>query len=370
MTLHTDFNTGKLVEGSIGQPPKPRTPEIDPKRIRQLSIVQGQAAAREYASSAADRVNAGLQARTEATLADVRAKIAHIEADIARFRQDVQTRGGVFMRRTNVYVARMTFWERVQCAVYLCMTIVALVVAVSVVAAFILAGADSLALVENPWRAVGYAFPIVLFSSALASCYLTLKDDEEVIEARIQSLVRVGVIVFVTWLLLTGIDFVSRAGGISGGADLFAVNPDDPFAAPGAAEAGITGFYSIVGALFPQSLTGTVLLTMHVLSEVILAALLTAKVILMDRKLREQAAYECPKAVKAQERINELELAKTVKNAAVGQLTETLAEIASIKANVISEVTLGSATQEFHAKSSAEKAAAHVRLEQAKEAVS
>jgi len=368
MTLHTHFENGDQVSGTPGEPRKPQTPEVDHKKLRQLSLTQGAAAAQAFAGSLADRLNAGLRARTEANLAAVKTKIGHIEADIAQFRAVIEERGGVFYRRTNKAAANvgLTAWERVQNAVYICLTVVALVVAVSVVAAIMQEYAPSAALAGNLWLALGYAFPIVLASSGLAA-YLTIRDDEAEMETRISRLLMTAGIVFVAWLALTGLETLGRSGGFAGSDDIFATSLDAPVV--GASYDGVTWFYGLVGALFPQTLTGMVLLVMHVLSDVMLAAALTARVILMDRKTREIEAYECPKALKAQTRVAELELAKRMQVGVMAQHTDTLAEIDAIRANLIADVALGTSVEERRAEATRANAEARTNLELAEEAL-
>lgn len=340
MTVHQDFNTASsiLTGHNTGLV---RAPEIDPNRIRHLALAGGPEAAQAYAAATADRANAGLRKRLEEQRAKGRDDMAKLDQEISDYTQQAQSRSAVLWKRKKASdpTVRMTTMEVIQCSFYIFLTVLALGVATYALASLI----SELEVVEkissNIWQAVLYAFPVVLASSGFASM-ATIHDDEKVIERRAMRLLRWGAVFFFGWLIMTAIVFVGEGGGFDPNGPLDLSN--DPFstATPLAQVANIETAYEILGALFPKGTTGSMLVFVHIVAEVLIAAGLTARVLLMGRKTRDIVAYHCPRAEKARTRVAALETKKQFQSAVLANIEGQLADIDATKAQFVEDVTI------------------------------
>ncbi|MEE4188136.1 MAG: hypothetical protein V2I76_06780 [Roseobacter sp.] len=342
MTVHHDFHTAD----SSALNAMVRAPEIDPKRIRHLALSGGTDAASNYAAATADRVNAGARSRLELQLSEGQADVAKIEQQIEDYTKQAESRSSVLWRRKQASEswAQMTRMEVIHAGFYVVLTLIALGVATYALALML----SELEVVEklskSIWQAVLYAFPVVLASSGFASM-ATLHDDEKVIEQRTMRLLRWGALFFFGWMAMTAIVFVGEGGGYNPQDPLDLSN--DPFAAtsPLASVALIESAYEVLAAVFPAGTTSSMLLFVHIVAEVLIAAGLIARVVLMGRKTREIEAYHCPRGEKARARVAELERQKQFRAVVIANIKGQLAEIEAIKQQFIEDVSLHAASE-------------------------
>jgi hypothetical protein len=347
MTVHHNFNATPVPSHTTPTLGTVKTPQINAKRVRHLALSGGATAAREHAAAEADRLNAGLRARLEAFLADATTASEKLLSTITNYEGQADGRSAVLWRRlrSSDPDVRMSRMEVVQCVFYIALTVLALGVATYALALMLTELGVIEKLSESIWQAMVYAFPVVLASSGFASM-ATLHDDEKVIEKRTMRVFIIGSFFFVAWMAMTAIVFVGEQGGYNP-TDILSPS-NDPFAA--ATTVGgtvvIEETYAIVRALFPSGLTSSLLLFVHIIAEVLIAAGLTARVVLMGRKTREITAYHCPRALLARKKVAELELQKRAQDILIAGYKDQIAEIDAVKAQHIEDVALLATSEE------------------------
>lgn len=323
----------------------PVRPHIDHTTIKRLAVKGGKAAAEAYAADAADAANAGLRARAEKGFAYAAGKIQALTAEIEMHQARIIQEGGVRMRRLNYAEAnvKLTRLEWLQGTFYILMTLVALMTASTVLALIIMEGADVPRLAMSFRNSLGYAFPIIMIASGFA-IWATNKDDDPVIEARIGTLLKYAFTAFCLWVVATGVVFVGQGNAFGAPVDITTLALlDDDLLADDPTVAGadwINSAYAITGALFPKTTTGTFLLILHILSDVLISGALTAKVIFMGRKTRAMETFLPDAAVEATKAVSTLEAARQVHEAEEADFTELLAQIDATKQAHVSEVSL------------------------------
>ena len=339
MTVQCDFNASEHTAENALSLNQVRIPDIDPKRIRYLALNGGDEAARAYAATTAGRTNAGIRARLERQLKEGEADVAAIEQQIADYSTQADGRSSILWRRKpgSEPWARMSKWEVVHAVFYIFLTILALGVATYALALMLSELGAIEKLSDDIFRAVLYAFPVVLASSGFASM-ATLHDDEKVIERRTMRLLQWGAFFFFSWIILAGIVFVGEPGGFNV-EDVLSLenNPlDEPSTTVGPADS----MYAFLSAFFPIATTNSMLLIVHIVAEVLIAAGLTSRVVLMGRKTRDIVAYHCPRAEKARARVAELVTKKQFRTVVIANVEGQLAEIEAVKEQYIEDVAL------------------------------
>ncbi|WP_424973221.1 hypothetical protein [Dinoroseobacter sp. S76] len=345
-------------------------PAIDERQVRRMAITGGVAAARTYAGMVADQLNGGLRAQLVVLRDEALQARQRIETQIADYEGQAASRSTVRWRRLQASDARvrMTRMEVVQATFYVIMTLVALTVATVALAMMMMELETIEKVTDSIWTAVIYAFPVVLASSGVASM-LTLHDDDKVIEQRAMRAFRWGFGFFAAWILLTSVVFVGANGGFNA-QDLLSES-NNPF------EASTSGFeivdkgYVLLGALFPSGVTSSGLMVVHIIAEVLIAAGLTARVILMGRKTREIAPYICPRAELATEQATKLDQKRSLQNERIAGYDRKISEIDAVRAKHIEDVALMASSEERVAASLVEAAKAkaeHDYLRAAREA--
>lgn len=345
MTVHTPITPALTTRFVTPILDEVKTPTIDEKAIRRLAITGGAEAAQAYAAAVADRANGGLRAKLEARKASALAVSERLALQIADFEGQANARSNVLWRRlrsSNPEV-QMTRMERVQCVFYIGMTLVALTVAAVALALMMMELGTIEKVTDSLWTALLYAFPVVLASSGFASM-ATLHDDEKVIEQRAMRALKWGVALFVAWIVMTAIVFVGENGGYNP-QDLLSLS-NDPFTNTGSGFPLVDQAYGLLRSVFPSGVTSATLLVVHIIAEVLIAAGLTARVILMGRKTREITAYHCPRAVLAQEKVAELELKKSTQDSMIAGYDDQLAEIDAVRQQYIEDVVLMTTSEE------------------------
>lgn len=313
-------------------------PEIDRSRVRALVSIDGVTAAQEHASTYADGLNAGLRARAQTGLTRAEEACATINETIQGYLAQANNRSTIkFRRMTDADPdLRLTRMEKVQNGIYILFSFAALCVAAIVLASLIKESGVSAELAKSFTRSLTYAFPVVIASSGIASL-VTLADDDEVTEARTRMILQWGFGLFIAWAFVSAVVFIGQPEGLSGGSGSWIDLDDEP--GTGLTGSAADGFYSALGAFFPASVTGTALLFVHVLSDVLLSAGLTSKVMLSGRKTRSLKPFHCPVAVHANEKVDELEETKARYEAEKEQFKGIIGEIDAVKAAHISEVS-------------------------------
>lgn len=347
MTLHQNIKTPGTGEPAVSQIRIVKIPQVDEHRIRHLALNGGATAAREWAATTADRLNSGLRARLELLRSEAQIVADKLSGQIQGYDTQADTRSDVQWRRLSVADAltQMTRMEIVQCVFYILLTLAALSVATYALALMITEKEVVEKLSGSLWNALTYAFPVVLASSGFAAM-ATLHDDEKVIEARTMRVLKWGAGIFVFWMAMSALVFVGEPGGFNEFDILNDAN--DPFATAGplASVSAIDDFYAVLGAVFPTGLTSALLLFVHIVAEVLIAAGLTARVVLMGRKTRQIEAFHCKRSELAREKAKTLDLEKRSQTTLIANYTHQIAEIDAVKAQFIEDVMLLASSEE------------------------
>jgi len=315
-----------------------KRPKIDRARIRELVASGGTSAAETYAATHSDGLNAGLRARAETGLIRAEQACATIKETITGYLAQANNRSAIKFRRLTEAdpELRLTRMEKVQNGIYILFSFAALCVAAVVLASLIKESGVSAELAKSFTRSLTYAFPVVIASSGIASL-VTLADDDEITEARTRQLLQWGFGLFIAWAFVSAVVFIGQPEGLSGGSGDW-IDFDDDATGSGVEDAA-SAFYSGLASFFPVSVTGTALLFVHVLSDVLLSAGLTSKVMLSGRKTRALKPFHCPVALHANEKVNELEAVKERHDAEKEQFKGIIDEIDAVKGAFVGEVS-------------------------------
>lgn len=248
-----------------------------------LGAPDPEAAARRKAELMAGAANAAVQTTAEEKRRAIARRVAEIMEERLPIRQGLRACAGLKLKRRRRADRDFapTLGERLNRVYLLVLRLGAVGMAAAVTAAFIQGSSYSIALSEDGWKALAYAFPIVIASTALAS-RADFTDDVAAKRRIGRRLIGLGAAAFALWVVLTGLLF-GPAG--DGGLDFGSVLATPP--STGAA-GWIEAAREIAGMLFPQTAQGKALLALHILSDTLLAAGLGVKGALLATQGREE----------------------------------------------------------------------------------
>jgi len=317
-----------------------KTPIANPDDLAEIEVVNDRSAAESYAVRTADQLNGHIRTMSASAIEHAEAEIAGLDGELKRLEDQKRPHDTIRMRRQKSSDPQFaqTFLEKMRHALYVFMTFGAIGVAIFVVATFIQESGKSVEFMKDIWRAVAYAFPIVLASAGF-TIRAVIHDDEIIMARKASRLLAVGGLCFVGWVVATAIVFIGAEGGIAGNTALADTSfLDDPQAPVDPAQGIIVWAQDIVRMLFPMTVTGSVLLILHVLGDVFLAAGISAYVILAGRKTRPVHVYQDPRAGFADDLAKPLLVQKAYLQREIGKFQGNITQIDNIKAEFVASV--------------------------------